>query len=280
MNDQLDLSQLQPLLDKAPEITAAYLLKLLFAIVVFVIGSWLVKRLSNVLKKTMVARKLDPMIASFACNIIYYALFAMVIIAALGQLGVQTASFVAIIGAAGLAIGFALQGSLSNFASGVLIILFRPFKIGDYIEAAGTAGIVNEISIFSTILKTPDNKTVIVPNSAVTGNNIVNFSAEKLRRVDITVGVSYSSDIQLVKQILHDIAAADPRVLKDNDITVGVSALADSSINLVFRVWVNTADYWPVFFDLNEAIKKQFDKNGIAIPFPQLDIFLKNPAKS
>lgn len=278
MNGEFDLGQLQPLLDKAPEVTAAFLLKLLFAVAVFVIGSWLVKRLSRFIKTAMLARRIDPMIASFACNIIYYALFAVVIVAALGQLGVQTASFIALIGAAGLAIGFALQGSLSNFASGIMIIIFRPFKIGDYIEAAGTAGIVHEISIFSSVLKTPDNKTVIVPNAAITADNIINYSTEAVRRVDFNVGVSYSSNIQQVKQVLKSIAAADERVIQDRDVTVGLTSFGDSSINLVFRVWANTSDYWSLYFDINEKIKTQFDENSISIPFPQLDVFVKTPS--
>lgn len=202
----------------------------------------------------------------------------MVVIAALGQLGVQTASFVAIIGAAGLAVGFALQGSLANFASGVLLILFRPIKVGDYVEVAGTSGTVKEISIFSTILLTPDNKTVISSNSAVMGGNIINYSTEKTRRVDLVVGVSYSSDLALVKSELEAIAQSDDRILKDKDWTIGVSELADSSVNFVFRVWVNTPDYWAVYFYLNEAVKTNFDKKGIEIPFPQMDVHLDKQA--
>ncbi len=274
MNDLMN--DLQPMMDKAPELVVTYGLKFVAAIAVYLIGKWVVSALTGVLRKTMLARNVDATVAGFVRNISYYALLTMVVIAALGQLGVQTASFVAIIGAAGLAVGFALQGSLSNFASGVLIILFRPFQNGDYVEAGGTAGVVHEISIFSTILKTPDNKTVVVANSAITGSNIVNYSKEATRRVDFTVGVSYDADIKQVKEVLKNIAEQDERVLKNKDVVIGVSALADSSVNFAFRVWVDSSNYWPVFFDLNEKIKLTLDEKGIAIPYPQMDVHVTN----
>ncbi len=270
MNDIM--KDLQPLIDKSPELVVTYGMKLIAALAVYLIGKWVVSTLANVMQRTIVARGVDATVASFTKNIVYYALITMVVIAALGQLGVKTASFIAVVGAAGLAVGFALQGSLSNFASGVLIILFRPLQIGDYVEAGGASGTVTEISIFQTILKTPDNKTVVVSNSAITGGNIVNYSKEATRRVDFTVGVSYGADIKQVKDVLKKLAEADERVLKDKDVVIGVSELADSSVNFVFRVWVESANYWPIYFDLNEKIKLTFDEQGIEIPFPQMDV--------
>ncbi len=251
-----------------------YGVKLLMAIVVYVIGKWLANIVANGLEKGMSAKSVDPTVARFTRNIVYYALFAMVIVAALGQLGVQTASFVAIVGAAGLAVGFALQGSLANFAAGVLLILFRPFKAGDFVEAGGASGVVKEISIFSTILTTGDNKVVVIANNAVMGGNITNYSAMPTRRVDMVVGVGYGADLALVKKTLQELADADDRVLKDPGVTIAVSELADSSVNFVFRPWVNSSDYWGVFWAMNERIKIRFDELGIEIPFPQMDVHL------
>lgn len=262
---------IRTMLDRAPELVVIYGTKVLMAVVVFVVGKFLVTWVAKALARGMALKGVDPAVASFVKNIAYYAMYVVVIIAALGQLGVQTAAFVAIVGAAGLAIGFALQGSLGNFAAGVLLILFRPFKAGDYVEAAGTAGVIRDISIFSTTMITPCNKTVIVSNGAVMGNNITNYSTESERRLDLIIGVSYSSNLDLVKQELMNIVQADERVLKDKDVTIGVAELADSSINLVCRPWVRTSDYWPLKFSLLENIKKRFDAVGIEIPFPQVD---------
>ncbi|SMF30020.1 small conductance mechanosensitive channel [Alteromonadaceae bacterium Bs31] len=269
---------IEALIQQIPGLVATYGLKLVMAIAVYVIGKWLAKLVSGLLGKTLSARKVDPTIAQFTKNITYYVLFAMVVISALGQLGVQTASFVAIIGAAGLAVGFALQGSLSNFASGVMLILFRPLKIGDFVEAGGAAGVVKDISIFSTILTTPDNKTIIIPNSGISGGNITNYSTQAERRVDFSVGVSYGADLDLVRKELLAIAAADERILQDKDVTIGLAELADSSVNFAFRVWTKTENYWPVFFDTNEKIKRRFDEVGIEIPFPQMDVHMDKAA--
>lgn len=274
----MDKFEIESWVQQAPDLLISYGIKMASAIAIYIIGKWCVKGFSRLLVSTMNARKIDETVVSFMRNIVYYALLTIVIVVALGQVGVQTASFVAIIGAAGLAVGFALQGSLSNFAAGVLVILFRPFKLGDFVEAGGTAGVVNEISIFSTILKTPDNKTVIVANSAVMGGNITNYSTEPTRRVDILVGVSYGSSIQKVKSSLQSIADAESRLLGDKEVTIAVSELADSSVNLVFRVWVKTADYWGVKFDLTEQIKLRFDEEGIDIPFPQMDVHVEQSA--
>ncbi|WP_246438997.1 mechanosensitive ion channel family protein [Teredinibacter franksiae] len=265
---------IEQLMEKLPEIVTTYGIKVLLAVAVFVIGKWIAKSISNLMQKGMAAKGVDATVAGFTRNIIYYCLYVIVIIAALGQLGIQTASFVAIIGAAGLAIGFALQGSLANFASGVLLIMFRPFKIGDFVEAGGAAGVITEISIFSTIMKTGDNKTIIISNSAVMGGNITNYSAEKERRVDFTVGVSYSADLDLVRKELNAIVEAEGRIITERGITIAVGELADSSVNFVFRVWAKTEDYWAVYFDINEKIKRQFDTAGIEIPFPQMDVHL------
>jgi small conductance mechanosensitive channel len=203
-----------------------------------------------------------------------WALIIFVVIAALGQLGIQTASFVAIVGAAGLAIGLALQGSLANFAAGVLILIFRPFEVGDFVEVAGVSGAVQNIQIFTTELHTPDNKKVIVPNGGVISGNITNYSANNTRRVDLVFGIGYSEDIDVAKTLLQTVLAAEPKVLQDPAPTIGVVELADSSVNLVCRPWVNTADYWDVYFNVTEAVKKALDAGGISIPFPQRDLHL------
>ncbi|MCE2572647.1 small-conductance mechanosensitive channel MscS [Motilimonas eburnea] len=230
------------------------------------------------IRKVMSSKGLDKTIVDFVAGLIRYGIIAFVIIAALGRVGVQTASFVAIIGAAGLAIGLALQGSLSNFASGVLLILFRPFKAGDYVEIAGTAGAVDSIQIFSTVLTTPDNKVVVVPNAAVFGGNIVNYSRLPTRRVDMVIGVSYKADLKQTQEVLTRIVTAHEKVLKDPAPTIEVVALADSSVNFVVRPWVNTADYWGVYFDLHKQIKIGLDEAGIEIPFPQMDVHLNKVA--
>jgi small conductance mechanosensitive channel len=249
-----------------------YGLKLVVAFVVFIIGKWLAKRIANFIENRMTAAEVDTTVSKFVRNILYYILMVVVFIAVLGQIGIQTASFVAIVGAAGLAVGLALQGSLSNFASGVLLILFRPIKVGDFVEVGGVAGSVKEISIFATTLLSGDNKTITISNSTVLNDNITNYSTQATRRVDLVVGVGYDSDIQQVKSTLEALANADERILKDKPVTIGVSELGDSSVNLVFRPWVKSEDYWGVTFDLNEKIKQKFDELGINIPYPTMDI--------
>ncbi len=270
--------QIEKLLEQAPELILTYGSRIVIAILIFFIGKIIVGGIAKSIEAVMSKRGIDTTIGKFVKNILYYIGMVVIIIAALGELGIQTASFVAIIGAAGLAIGFALQGSLSNFASGVLIILFRPIKVGDYVEVAGTSGSVNEISLFTTTLTSPDNKTIIVANSSVLNNNIVNYSTQDQRRVDLKVGISYTANIQLAKDTLQKIADEDERILKDKDIKIAVAELADSSINIVFRVWVNSPDYWDVFFALTEKVKLSFDELGIEIPFPQMDVHLNKVA--
>lgn len=269
---------IQQIIQQAPEVIVTYGIKIILAIAVYIVGKWIAKAISGLLEKGLNARKVDPTISKFTKNIVFYTLFTIVMVAALGQLGIQTASFVAIIGAAGLAVGFALQGSLANFASGVLLILFRPFKIGDFVEAGGAAGVVKEISIFSTILSTPDNKTIIISNSGIMGGNITNYSTLPERRVDFTVGVGYGADLDKVRQELKNIAEEDQRVIQDKGITIGLAELGDSSVNFAFRIWTRTEDYWNVFFDTNEKIKKRFDSAGIEIPFPQMDVHISKEA--
>jgi len=244
------------------------------ALALLLFGSWMAKLLGGLVRRIVDRKGVSPIIGSFVANIAHIALLAFVVISALGILGVPTASFAAVIGAAGLAIGLALQGSLSNFAAGFLLIIFRPFKKGDYVEAGGTAGIVEEIQVFTTVLKTPDNKKVIVPNSGVMGGNIVNFSAHDTRRVDWVFGVSYGDDIDKVKATIKRVIEADARIHKDPAPMIVLSALGDSSVNFTVRAWVNVVDFWAVFFDTNEKMKKAFDADGITIPFPQRDVHL------
>ena len=244
------------------------------AIVIFYVGRIVVRLMTRGLRKVMDAQEVDKTLVTFVSNLANMVLILMVFIAAIGALGVQTTSFIAILGAAGLAIGLALQGSLSNFASGVLIVLFRPYKVGDWVEAAGISGAVLEVQILTTILKTGDNKQVIVPNSQIMGSIITNYSAHDTRRVDMVIGVSYDDDLDKVRKTLEELIAADDRILKDPAHTIAVSALADSSVNFVVRPWVKTSDYWGVMFDMTEAIKRRFDQEGISFPFPQQDVHL------
>ena len=249
-----------------------YGLKVIAAIAILIIGRLVAKGFRSFFEKILTGRDVDPMITNFVGNLTYVLLLVFFVLAALGQLGVQTTSFVAVIGAAGLAIGLALQGSLSNFAAGFLMIIFRPFKVGDFIEGAGTSGTVEHIQIFTTQLKTPDNKTVIIPNAALTADNIVNWSTKGTRRVDMVAGIGYDDDIDKARQVLADIIAEDNRILKDPAPLIAVNELADSSVNFVVRPWVNAADYWGVYFDVTEKIKKRFDEAGLNIPYPQQDV--------
>ncbi len=256
------------------EFLAIYGLKIIVAIIVLIVGRWIAKLLRGITQKVMTKRKLDSTIVSFVANLIYILLLTFVILAALGQLGIQTTSLIAVIGAAGLAIGLALQGSLANFAAGFLMIIFRPFKVGDYIEGAGVAGTVEEIQIFTTQLKTPDNRTIIIPNAKLTADNITNYTTKETRRVDLVVCIGYGDDIDNAKKVIAGLLAQDERILKNPPSTIGVIELADSSVNFVVRPWVKSADYWNVYFDITENIKKRFDVEGISIPFPQQDVHL------
>ena len=251
-------------------------INLITAIVIFFVGKWIVNLVVKGLLKAMQKGDMDVTLRRFIANLARMLLMLFVIIAAIHQLGIQTASLIALVGAAGLAVGLALQGSLSNFAAGVLIVLFRPYKVGDWIEGAGVSGSVEEVQILTTVLKTGDNKRVIIPNSQIMGSTITNYSANETRRVDLVIGVSYSDDLDKVRKELQDIVAADDRILEDPAVTIAVSELADSSVNFVVRPWVKTADYWAVYFDLTERVKKRFDEVGISIPFPQQDVYIHN----
>ena len=253
-------------------------IRVVTAIAIFYIGRLIVSLLTRGLRKLLEKQQVDKTLETFVCNLVRVALLAFVVVAAINSLGVQTASFIAVLGAAGLAVGLALQGSLSNFAAGVLIVMFRPYKVGDWIEAAGVSGSVLELQILTTAMKTGDNKRVIVPNSQIMGSIITNYSAHDTRRVDLVVGVSYSDDLDKVRETLKSIVAADDRILDDPAVTIAVSELADSSVNFVVRPWVRTADYWAVLFDLTETIKKRFDAEGISIPFPQRDVHIYQAA--
>ncbi|BCK02213.1 small-conductance mechanosensitive channel MscS [Vibrio cholerae] len=251
-----------------------YGVNVISAILILFVGNIVVKAVAGSVAKVLRSKEMDKAVVEFIHGLVRYTLFIIVLIAALSRIGVQTASVVAVLGAAGLAVGLALQGSLSNFAAGVLIVAFRPFKAGDYVEIAGVAGSVDSILIFQTVLKTPDNKMVVVPNSAVIGGAITNYSRHATRRVDMVIGVSYKSDLQKTKRVLRETLEKDPRILKDPDITIGVLTLADSSINFVVRPWCKTEDYWKVYYDSMQAIKEALDANGIEIPFPQMDVHL------
>lgn len=247
-------------------------INIITAIAIFYIGKMIVGLLTRSLRKVMQAQEIDKTLESFVCNLVRMVLLTFVIIASVSALGIQTTSFIAVIGAAGLAIGLALQGSLSNFASGVLIVLFRPYKVGDWVEAAGVAGTIVEVQILTTVFKTGDNKSIIVPNGQVMNSIIINYSANDQRRVDMVVGVSYDDDLDKVRATLEDLIAADDRILDDPACTIAVAELADSSVNFIVRPWVKSGDYSGVKFDLTEAIKKRFDKEGITFPFPQQDV--------
>lgn len=253
-------------------------INVIVAILVFIIGRWLAKRIIALMKKGLGKACVDETLSSFLASIAYYALLAAVIIAALGQLGLNITSFLAVLGAAGLAVGLALKDSLSNFAAGVMIILMRFFKKGDYVTIAGTSGTVRDIKIFNTFLTTPDNQLVVVPNASVLNGTIVNVTANDTRRIDLVIGIGYGDHIPKAKSILEELVQADERILKDPAPTVAVSELGDSSVNFVVRPWCNTSDYWAVRFDLIEKIKMTFDEKGVSIPFPQMDVHMHQDA--
>lgn len=248
--------------------------KVIAALLIFFIGKWVAKMIRATIHKQLTNREVDPTLVSFGSSILYYVLMIAVVIAAIQQVGFQTTSLVAIVGAAGLAVGLALQGSLSNFASGVLIILFRPFQVGDVIDAAGQVGCVREIGILMTHMSSGDNKKIMIPNSAIMGGTITNITAEDTRRVDMSVGVGYSDDLDRVQDIILDVLNADDRILDDPAPQVVVAELADSSVNFNVRPWCKKEDYWGVFFDFQKTIKQRLDKEGVSIPFPQQDVHM------
>ena len=249
-----------------------YGVKIIVALIIFFVGKMIARWVGRLTQTAMIKKQVDPALQHFVSSLVYYGLLVFVVIAAMAQVGIQTASFIAVVGAAGLAIGLALQGALANFAAGFLILLLRPFRIGDYVEIAGTAGTVDKIMIFNTELTTPDNKKIIIPNGRITADNITNYSANDTRRVDLVMGISYGDDIDKAKQVINEVLAADERVLKEPEPTVKVAQLADSSVNIIVRPWAKTADYWGLYWDLTENLKKRFDQEGITIPFPQREL--------
>lgn len=247
---------------------------LVLAIAVLVIGLIIVKRLSKMFAKILLKKEFDPSLQGFLISMVSITLKMLVILTALSQLGVEMTSFVALIGAAGLAVGMAFSGTLGNFAGGIMILIFRPYRVGDYISAQGEEGIVEQIQIFNTILLTLDNKTIIIPNGAMANGNMTNFTHQTERRVDFTVGIAYGDDYQKAKSVLERFIAEDEKIIQDRPNFIGLGELADSSVNITLRVWCKTTDYWDVFFKMNERIYTEFGKEGLSIPFPQMDVHL------
>lgn len=250
-------------------------LNLLFAAIIFIAGRWISGIVVSLAKRLMIKSKVDIILADFVASILSALLLLVVIIAALNQLGVDTTSLVALMGAAGLAIGLSLQDSLKSFAAGVMLIIFRPFKAGDFVEAGGVAGVVEKINIFTSTMRTGDNKEIIIPNGKIYADIIINYSARDTRRIDMVFGIAYDDDIKKAKDLIWEQLKADERILQDPEPVVAVGELADSSVNFNVRPWVKTSDYWAVLWDLNEKIKLSFDANGISIPFPQMHLHLQ-----
>ncbi|WP_426447460.1 small-conductance mechanosensitive channel MscS [Siccibacter colletis] len=253
----------------------SYAVNIVAAIAIIIVGMIVARAVANGVNRVMRARHIDATVADFLSALVRYGIIAFTLIAALGRVGVQTASVIAVLGAAGLAIGLALQGSLSNLAAGVLLVTFRPFRAGEYVDLGGVAGTVLNVQIFSTTLRTVDARIVVIPNGKIIANNIINFSREQVRRNEFIIGVSYEADIDKVKQILTDIIQSDERILKDREMTVRLNELGASSVNFVIRVWSNSSDLQAVYWDVLERIKKAFDANGISIPYPQMDVNFK-----
>ncbi|MCB0006500.1 MAG: mechanosensitive ion channel [Anaerolineales bacterium] len=256
------------------EFALEYGLNILGAIIILVVGRWLLRALTNMLRRVLARRGVDEMLVRFATNILYWLGLAVIFIAILQNLGFATTSVVAMFGALTLAIGFALQDSLSNFAAGVMLIFFRPFKVDDLVEIAGATGVVQEVQIFTTVLNTPDNKKVIIPNSKVIGDNITNYSANGLLRIDMVFGIGYDDSIPQAKRLLEEIIRSDDRVMNEPAPTVAVLELGDSSVNFAFRPYVKVADYWGVYVHMTEQVKLRFDEAGLSIPYPQHDVHL------
>ena len=258
------------------EIGSSIGISLLMALAILIIGRQLVKLVLRLITVALEKSNVEDTVRIFVTNLLNTLLMILVFIAAINQLGIETTSIIAVLGAAGLSIGLALQGSLSNFAAGILIVIYRPYKVGDYIEAGNHAGTVKDIQIFSTVLKTPDNKIVVVPNGSIMNGSIVNYSDQDTRRVDLIISCSYEDDIDKVRSVLEDILKKEKRILKDPKPQIAVAELADSSVNFIFRPWVKRTDYLPVYYSLLEEVKKRFDKEGISIPYPQSDVHIRN----
>ncbi|MDP8205202.1 MAG: mechanosensitive ion channel [Candidatus Electryonea clarkiae] len=274
MKESLQNIDLQLMYNKAFELAAIYIPNLFFTLIVLFVGIFVIRILNRIVHKAMTIKNLDESLEKFVASLISISLKIILLITVASMLGIQMTSFVALLGAAGLAVGLALQGSLSNFAGGILILLFKPFKVGDFIEAQGQLGVVKEIQIFNTILTTVDNKVIFIPNSDLSNGQIINYSAEATRRVDFTFGIGYNDDLEKARNIIFGLIKDDSRIQQDPEPVVMLAELADSSVNLAVRVWCKTEDYWAIFFDMNENVKLAFDKEGISIPFPQRDVHL------
>ena len=275
--DEISTEQISVYLDTGTTMLMTYGPQLLLAIVVLIVGLWVINRFVAATRRTMEARSFDPTLGRFLTSLLSVIFKALLLISAASMIGIATTSFIALLGAAGLAIGLALQGSLANFAGGVLVLMFRPFKVGDFIEAQGISGTVAEIQIFNTVIKTPDNKVMIVPNGPISNGIITNYSKEATRRVDFVFGIGYGDDIAQARSVLEGLVSADERILSDPPSLVAVSELADSSVNFTVRVWVNAPDYSGVKFGMTESVKLAFDQANISIPFPQSDIHIHQP---
>ncbi|NOR75754.1 MAG: mechanosensitive ion channel [Draconibacterium sp.] len=269
------MENLQTFSQKIYDIVLNYGPRLIGALLTLIIGMWVISIIRNILRKRFEKKDMEPSLRSFINSMIGILLKVLLWITVIGMMGVEMTSFIAIIGAVGFAIGMALSGTLQNFAGGVMILIFKPFKTGDFIDAQGHTGTVNEIQIFNTILKTPDNKTIIIPNGGLSTSSMTNYSAEPQRRVDFVFGIGYGDDVDKAKEVLMSLINADSRILKDPEPFVAVSELADSSVNLVVRVWAEAANYWGIYFDLTENVYKTFDKEGLNIPFPQMDVHIQ-----
>jgi len=260
--------------DKIADFVYAYSPKVIGALVVLIIGLWIIKLITKGFGRMMSKKDTDPSLQGFLKSMVSIILKVLLFISVMGMVGVEATSFIAIIGAAGLAVGLALQGTLQNFAGGVIILLFNPYKVGDFVDGAGHMGTVKEIKIFTTILNTPDNKLIIIPNAQLSNSSLTNFSAMETRRVDFTFGIGYGDDYDKAKELLLSLINADERILKDPEPFIALSELADSSVNIVVRVWAKGADYWGIYFDMNEKVYKNFTGAGLNIPFPQMDVHL------
>ena len=267
---------MEDILKKVLETVALYGPKLLGGIAVLIVGGFVIKAINKSVVKILDKRKIDPSLAPFLKGIVSILLKVLLFISVMAMVGVEMISFTALIGAAGLAVGMALSGTLQNFAGGAMILVFKPFRVGDFIDAQGYMGTVSEIQIFNTHLKTVDNKTIIIPNGGLSTGSMTNFSAEPQRRVDWTFGIGYGDDVDKAKLVLKRLCDADERILKDPEVFIAISELGDSSVNFVVRAWVNAADYWGVFFAMNETVYKTFEKEGLNIPYPQMDVHLHN----
>jgi len=268
------------LVEKLGEVLSTWGIKVVGALAVLIIGMMIAKGIRKAVRNALERSAIDNTLVPFLTKLVYYSLMAFVVLAVLNLFGIQSTSFIAVLGAAGLAVGLALQGTLSNFSAGVMLLVFRPFQLGDYIDAGGTAGTVKEIGIFATTLHSPDNVRIVVPNSAIYGQTIKNFSANDTRRNDMVVGVSYDDDLNKVTEIINRVVAADARVLKDPEPVIAVSEMADSSVNFIVRPWCKKEDYWGLRFDLTKALKEELEAGGCSIPYPQQDVHMHQVGSS